>query len=89
MYLLPINNNVNSVKLGGGGVYRQMDYSTLSSEMPDAWKTVRTAQYGFSVSLEYEVYIARHVVLGSKASFQQFEDGDRGYGWGLNFGVRF
>ncbi len=90
LYLLPINNNVNSVKIGGGGVYRQMDFSTLNNEMPNEdWKTTRATQFGYSVSLEYEVYVARHVILGSKASFQQFEDKDRMFSWGLNFGFRF
>ncbi len=90
LYLLPINNNVNSVKIGGGVVYRQMDYSTINTEFPsDDWKTTRTEQFGFSASLEYEVYVARHIILGSKASFQQFEDKDRVYSWGLNFGFRF
>lgn len=90
LYLLPLNNNVNAIKLGGGAVYRQMNYATLSSEvLGNEWKSTRTENFGFSVSLEYEVYIARHVILGSKASFQQFENKDRAFNWGLNFGVRF
>jgi len=92
LYLHPINNSVNSLKLGGGVIFRKMDYSFRvppadSIDVP--WQTNTSEQIGFSASLEYEVFVAKHIILGSKAAFQQFENKDRVYYWGLNLGVRF
>ncbi len=94
LYLHPVNNRVNSLKLGGGAIYRKMDheFTTEFSNANDTdkkWMTNSTDELGFSVSLEYEIFIARHIIVGSKAAYQQYESKDKSYYWGLNFGLRF
>ncbi len=96
LFLTPINNQVNSFKLGGGAVYRLNNYRYTSQIVRVKDEIIRKEfseeQYstpGYSVMLEYEVYIAQLIVLGSRASFQKFENKDKTFFWGLHAGLRF
>ena len=96
LFISPINNAVNSLKLGFGGVYRHTDYrftSLIETENNEvinkAFTQEKYTSPGWSAMLEYEVFIARHLVLGSRASFQKFDNQERVFYWGLNAGIRF
>lgn len=90
-------NEVNRLKLGGGGSYKKSEYTFTSEILRDAdgniinkvFETQNTQNWGWSGILEYEVFIAKHIILGSRLMFQQYENGERTYFWGLNAGFRF
>ncbi len=97
LFLKILGNEVNRLKIGGGGSYRESEYSYTSEIIKDAedniidkiFTTTKTTNWGWSGVLEYEVFIAKHIILGSRFTFQQYENGDRTYFWGLNAGFRF
>jgi hypothetical protein len=90
-------NSVNRMKIGGGTSYRQSEHSYTTEIVRDSENIItdrvfemdKSTNWGWSGVLEYEVFIARHIILGSKLMFQQFENGDKTYYWGLNAGFRF
>jgi len=92
-----LGNDVNRLKIGGGASYRQSEFSYTTDIIVDAegniidkvFETNKVTNWGYSAILEYEVFIARHIILGSRLMFQQYENGDRIYFWGLNIGFRF
>lgn len=93
LYLAPIHNRVNSLKLGFGGVYRKAeDLIEPISPSADGLENVvhdETSEFGYSALLEYELYIAKHLTMGTRASYQQFKSGNKVFYWGLNAGFRF
>ena len=90
-------NEVNRLKIGGGASYRQSEHSFTTEIIRDSadnitervFQTNKSNNWGWSGVLEYEVFIAKHIILGSRLMFQQYENGDRKYYWGLNAGFRF
>lgn len=91
LLLVPIRNKVNAFKIGGGASYRFADHSTLlDNEAPNPeFSTVSDASFGYTALAEYELYIAKYLVAGTRASFQQYKNGDKVFYWGLNLGFRF
>ncbi len=97
LFIRIFGNDVNRLKLGGGASYRQSDHRYTTEIIRDAddniidrvFETDKSTHWGWSGVLEYEVFIVRHIILGSRLAFQQYENGDRTYYWGLNAGFRF
>jgi hypothetical protein len=92
-----LGNDVNRLKIGGGGSYRENEHRYTTEIVKDTEDNVidrtfeinETKSWGWSGILEYEVFIAKHIILGSKLMYQQYESGERTYYWGLNAGFRF
>ena len=90
-------NEVNRLKLGGGGSYRDSEHRYTTEIIKDAddniidkiFATNNSEAFGWSGVLEYEVFIAKHIILGSRLMYQQYDNGDILYYWGLNGGFRF
>jgi len=80
-----------------GFLYRDSEFSYTTDVIIDTegnvidkvFETNKSTDWGWSGILEYEVFIARHIILGSRLMFQQYENGDKIYFWGLNAGFRF
>ena len=97
LFINLFGNNVNRLKVGGGGSYRQSEHSFSTEIIRDSdgkvtdrvFEINKSTNWGWTAALEYEVFIARHIILGSKLAFQQYDNGDRTYYWGLNAGFRF
>lgn len=97
LFFKVFGNNVNRLKVGGGGSYRKSEHAFTTEIIRDAednitdrvFETNISSDWGWSGVIEYEVFIARHIILGSKLMFQKYENGDKNYYWGLNAGFRF
>ncbi|MEL6864177.1 MAG: hypothetical protein AAFP19_07155 [Bacteroidota bacterium] len=96
LFLSPVNNRVNRLKMGFGGSYRFRDHrynteiiSGTDTLFNDELTSDRQESLGYSVMLAYEVFVVKHLVLGSKAAYQQYQNGDKVFFWGLNAGLRF
>ena len=97
LFINLLGNSVNRLKIGGGGSYRQREHSYSTEIITDSsgniidrvFDTNKSTNWGWTAAVEYEVFIARHIILGSKLAFQQYDNGDRTYYWGLNAGFRF
>jgi len=91
------SNNTNAFKIGGGASWQTADKTFTTSVERDTNgqvvnKTFGTSsgeQFGWTASLSYELYVAKHIVLGSRLTYKQYEDGDKNYFFGLNAGFRF
>ncbi|MFT6320520.1 MAG: hypothetical protein ACJAT4_001445 [Granulosicoccus sp.] len=88
LYLLPINNSINSFKIGGGGSYWMGEFKSRDSVEVD-FTVVDEENYGWNVAAEYEIYIANTVTIGARASFTQSMNGEHYYFFGLNGGFKF
>ena len=97
LFINIFGNDVNRLKIGGGGSYRQSEHTYSTNFIYDSegniiekeFATDKSTHWGWTGALEYEVFIARHIILGSRLMYQQFENGDKIYFWGLNAGFRF
>ncbi|MEO1516536.1 MAG: hypothetical protein AAFV95_16035 [Bacteroidota bacterium] len=94
LFLSPIHNRINSLKFGFGGVYRSAtDVTEPINASSDSLGVLPAEdvhqELGYTVLLEYELYIAKHLTMGTRASYQQYESGDKVFYWGLNAGIRF
>ncbi len=89
-------NDVNRLKLGGGASYRESEHKFTIEIIKDAedniidkiFESNKGTSWGWSGVLEYEVFIVNNIILGSRLMYQQFENGDKIYYWGLNAGFR-
>jgi len=84
LYLAPIHNNVNRLRFGGGVSYRHSE-----TEYGEFAPIVKANALGYSLVADYEFYIVRHIVIGTRAAFQKYENNDKVFYWGLNAGIRF
>ncbi len=88
LYLLPINNSINSFKIGGGGSYWMGEFKSRDSVEID-FTVVDEENYGWNVAAEYEIYIAKTVIIGARAAYTQSMNGEHYYFFGLNGGFKF
>jgi hypothetical protein len=88
LYLLPINNSINSFKIGGGGNYWIGELKSRDSVELN-FTTIDEKNYGWNVAAEYEIYIANTVTIGARAAFTQPINGAHYYFFGLNGGFKF
>ena len=88
LYLLPINNSINSFKIGGGGSYWNGDFKSRDSVELD-FTVVDEENYGWNVAAEYEIYIANTVTIGARAAYTKSNNGEYYYFFGLNGGLKF
>lgn len=92
-----LGNDVNRLKIGGGLTYRDSEHRYTTEIIKDAedniidkiFATDNSNTWGWTGVLEYEVFIATHIILGSRLVYQQYQNGDKIYYWGLNGGFRF
>ncbi len=90
-------NSANALKLGGGGSWRYAEAHLSADDTTqyegNLFERVKeypdNSQFGFNASLEYNIYVARHLVLGSRFRYSQFQNGEKTYDWGLSLGFRF
>ncbi len=91
------SNETNALKIGGGVTWQTSDYRYTTSIERDSndqiidkvFETTSNEGYGWTANLEYEVYIIDHIVLGSRLTYKQYENGEQQYFFGLNAGFRF
>lgn len=91
------SNENNALKLGGGGTWQSSEYRFTTSIERDSngmiinkvFDEVDTESFGWMASLDYEVYVVRHIVLGSRITYKNYKEGDRNYFFGINAGFRF
>jgi hypothetical protein len=91
------SNETNALKIGGGASWQTSEYRYTTSIERDSndqivnrfFEESNTESYGWMANLEYEVYIIDHIVLGSRLTYKQYENGDKNYFFGLNAGFRF
>ena len=91
------SNETNALKIGGGATWQTSDYKFTTSIERDSnnqivervFESTEYEGYGWTANLEYEVYVIDHIVLGSRLTYKQYENGDKNYFFGLNAGFRF
>lgn len=97
LYFSLVQNKVNALKIGGSGSLRYAESQlqagdsifTEGSIFSRIQNQPENRHYGFTTALEYEVYIAKYITLGSRFTYGQYQNGDKTYNWGLNLGFRF
>lgn len=91
------SNANNAFKIGGGATWQTANKEFTTSIERDsndqiidkAFENSAEQQFGWTASLEYEIYVAKYITLGSRLTYKQYENGDQNYFFGLNAGFRF
>ncbi len=91
------SNESNAFKIGGGATWQNADNRFTTSVERDSnmqiidkkWDEETVQEFGWTASLEYEVYVVKHIVLGTRLSYKKYQSGVENYFFGLNAGFRF
>ena len=91
------SNANNALKIGGGGSWQKSNYKYTTSIERDSNNQIvskifderKDEVFGWTAGIEYEVYIVSHIVLGTRLTYKQYQNGDKNYFFGLNAGFRF
>lgn len=91
------SNESNAFKIGGGGSWQSANNEFTTSIERDSNNNIvnktfdkeSVQQYGWMASMEYEVYIVTHIVMGARLTYKRYENGEENYFFGLNAGFRF
>ena len=92
LFFAPIQKQNTSFKIGFGAStytskYQFEDLSSLSNkEIPNDYSA---QDYGFSVAVDFEIFVIKNWALGTRASYQKYKNEDESYFWGFNTGIRF
>lgn len=95
--LVLFSNENNALKIGGGRSWQSTNHRFTTSVERDAndriinksYDAIQEQSFGWNGSIEYEVYVIKHLVLGSRVSVQKYKNGAQNYFFGLNAGIRF
>ncbi len=88
LFVLPINNDNTSLKIGGGASYWMGDFKSRDTSEVE-FTTTEAEDYGWNVVAEFEVYLSNTVVLGTRGAYTKAQNGENYYFFGLNAGLKF
>lgn len=91
------SSNSSALKIGGGATWQSMNNRFTTAIERDSndqvvskdFDETDTQNFGWSVSIEYEVYVAKHIILGTRFTYKKYDNNDQNYFFGLNAGFRF
>lgn len=91
------SNSNNALKIGGGATWQKSTYRFTSAIERDSndqiinkvFEEEKSEEFGWTAGLEYEVYVIRNFVLGTRLTYKQYNNGDKNYFFGINAGFRF
>jgi hypothetical protein len=91
------SNENNALKIGGGTTWQNSKYRYTTSIERDSNNQIinkvfaedKEYVFGWITGLEYEVFVAKYMVLGARITYKQYQNGDKNYFFGLNAGFRF
>ncbi len=91
------SNSSNALKIGGGAAWQTMENRFTTSIERDSnnqiinkeFDETSSENFGWTASIEYEVYVAKYIILGTRFSYKKFDNDDENYFFGLNAGFRF
>jgi len=92
--LTPFRNSVNALSLGGGLSFLHLDQTTFGNDGQGTSSDSIPSQtafgeLGFGGHINYDIYIVKHIIIGSRLSYHRFTTNGDVFLFGFHVGFAF